>query len=225
MAAEGFDTYPQLRQRSRVYRDGFRRRADMVIGLLRAAGVGGADGAFRLLDVGTADGIMLRAFAEAFPRSVRVGLEASGELVEVARADGHEVVEGRAETLPFGDDAFDVATVVATLKHVPEAGRALAELRRVLVPGGVLVVADPTPWGLRLGLWRGHFDPRWLAHRWSLAATRRHLEAAGFTVVRGVRYMPLPLDVPGSRPLEALGRGLGLSRAFLQQATLARAAP
>lgn len=223
MGAEGFEDYPQLRQRSRVYRDGFRRRSATVIRLVREGRGPEAPEAFGLLDVGTADGIMLRAFADAFPGSRRVGLEASADLVEVARADGHEVLEARAEALPFEDASFDVATVVATLKHVPEADRALAELHRVLVPGGVLVVADPTPWGLRLGLWRGHFDPRWLAHRWSLAETRRHMERAGFTVRRGVRYMPLPVDIAGTRTLEALGRLPGVSRLFLQQATLATA--
>jgi SAM-dependent methyltransferase len=221
MGAEGFDDYPQLRQRSRVYRDGFKRRSATVIRLVREGRGPAAPAAFRLLDVGTADGIMLRAFADAFPGSQRVGIEASAELVAVARADGHEVVEARAEALPFPDACFEVATVVATLKHVPEADRALAELHRVLVPGGVLVVADPTPWGLRLGLWRGHFDPRWLAHRWSLAATRHHAQEAGFTVRRGVRYMPLPIDLPGTCVLEALGRLPGVSRLFLQQATLA----
>ncbi|MCA9314969.1 MAG: class I SAM-dependent methyltransferase [Planctomycetes bacterium] len=224
MPAEGFRQYAELRGRSRLFRDGFLRRTAMVTRLVREGRGATAPEAFRLVDVGTADGRMLAAFAAAFPASERVGVEASDELVATAREAGHDVVAARAEALPFEDASFDVATLVATLKHVPDADGALRELARVLRPGGVIVVADPTPWGLKLGLWRGHFDPRWLEHRWSLRDTREHLQGAGFEVLRGVRYMPLPVDLPGSGIAEGIGRALGLSRVFLQQATLARRA-
>jgi ubiquinone/menaquinone biosynthesis C-methylase UbiE len=49
---------------------------------------------------------------------------------------------GDAQTLPYPDDYFDSAYLVATLGDVPDKGRALAELRRVLRRGGRLVVGE-----------------------------------------------------------------------------------
>ena len=49
-----------------------------------------------------------------------------------------EVIEGTDDPLPCDDDSFDVAVVCLVLCSVPDQGRALAELRRVLRPGGEL---------------------------------------------------------------------------------------
>jgi len=52
---------------------------------------------------------------------------------------GAVIVDARAESLPFGDATFDAVTVAQAF-HWFEAGPALAEIRRVLVPGGVLAL-------------------------------------------------------------------------------------
>ena len=53
--------------------------------------------------------------------------------------------QGDARELPYQDNAFDAAYLVATLGEVPEQQRALEELRRVLKPGGQLVVGEGQP--------------------------------------------------------------------------------
>jgi SAM-dependent methyltransferase len=65
------------------------------------------------------------------------------EALERATAQGFRV-EGRpvdVQELPFDDDAFDVAIANHMLYHVPDPDRAVAELARVLRPGGVLLAA------------------------------------------------------------------------------------
>jgi ubiquinone/menaquinone biosynthesis C-methylase UbiE len=52
---------------------------------------------------------------------------------------------GDAQALPYPDDHFDSAYLVATLGEVPDKGRALRELRRVLKRGGRLVVGEVLP--------------------------------------------------------------------------------
>jgi ubiquinone/menaquinone biosynthesis C-methylase UbiE len=49
---------------------------------------------------------------------------------------------GDAQTLPYPDDHFDSAYLVATLGEIPDKGRALCELRRVLKRGGRLVIGE-----------------------------------------------------------------------------------
>lgn len=53
--------------------------------------------------------------------------------------------QGHAQDLPFPDATFDAAFLVATLGEIPDQDRALRELRRVLKPGGRLVVGEGQP--------------------------------------------------------------------------------
>jgi ubiquinone/menaquinone biosynthesis C-methylase UbiE len=77
---------------------------------------------------------------------------------------------GDAQALPYADGRFDSAYLVATLGEVPDQGRALRELRRVLKRGGRLVVGEVL------------LDP----HRVSFGDLRRMADATGFTYERRV---------------------------------------
>jgi ubiquinone/menaquinone biosynthesis C-methylase UbiE len=97
----------------------------------------------RALDVGTGAG----AFALALAPLVRevVGIDVVPELLAEARKRAPanmELVEGDAMALPFGPDSFDVACTARTLHHVGRPEQVLAELDRVLRPGGTMVVVD-----------------------------------------------------------------------------------
>ncbi len=76
----------------------------------------------------------------AAPLGVQVGIDPSPAMLDRARARGIEVFEGIAEALPFADDSFDHALVVTTLCFVDSPEAMLAEARRVLRPGGILVI-------------------------------------------------------------------------------------
>jgi ubiquinone/menaquinone biosynthesis C-methylase UbiE len=76
----------------------------------------------------------------AAPLGVQVGVDPSPAMLEVARARGIEAVQGTAEALPFDDDSFDHALVVTTICFVDSPAQMLAQARRVLKPGGRLVI-------------------------------------------------------------------------------------
>lgn len=76
----------------------------------------------------------------AAPLGVQVGLDPSPAMLVHAAARGIEVVEGVAENLPFAAGSFDHALVVTTICFVDSPARMLAEARRVLKPGGRLVI-------------------------------------------------------------------------------------
>lgn len=62
-----------------------------------------------------------------------------------------ETRQGDAEALPYEDDRFDLVVGHAFLHHLPDPEAALAEMYRVLAPGGTLVIAgEPTLWGDRV---------------------------------------------------------------------------
>jgi len=105
----------------------------------------------RVLDVGCGSGAVTRTLAQRVaPGGCAVGVDMSPALLKVARelADEAglgelvELKEGDCRALPFPDGSFDAVLAATTLAHVPDAGRALAEMVRVTRPGGRVGVFD-----------------------------------------------------------------------------------
>jgi SAM-dependent methyltransferase len=132
-------------------------------------------------------------------------------------------LEGRADSLPFSNDAFDLVCAVTVLCFLEDANRALREMERVVRPGGRLVVGELG----RLSLWaavrrlRGRFgSATWGKARFRDAGELRKLvERAGFAVeaMRGVAfYPPFGLAARLMAPLDAwLGRRTTFGAAFI----------
>ena len=124
-----------------------------------------AAGAGAVLDLGCGDGLYLAALAasgaevHAADRS-RLALQRAGR--RAPRATLHEVADD--ERLPLADNSVDRVWCWDALEHVVDTQTVLSEARRVLVPGGELLVGTPDhPLLLRLRLalggWDEHFDP------------------------------------------------------------------
>jgi SAM-dependent methyltransferase len=104
----------------------------------------------RLLDVGCGPGSITLGLAEAVSPGEVVGVDVQAAQVEQARtlAASKELGNVRFEAasvyaLPFPDRSFDAAFANGVVMHLAEPVRALAELRRVLRPGGFAGVRDP----------------------------------------------------------------------------------
>lgn len=92
----------------------------------------------RVLEVGGGEGEL----AERLIRELGVelvGIDQSEGMVAEQRARGIDTRVGDVQELPFADGGFDAALAAWMLYHVPDLDRGLAELARVLRPGGVLV--------------------------------------------------------------------------------------
>jgi len=100
----------------------------------------------RALDVAAGPGLLSAALLATVDEAV--ALDPSQAMLSHAPA-GVTTVVGTAEAIPFGDDEFDLVTCVNSLHHVADLDRTLAEMARVLAPGGSIVVqdylADPDP--------------------------------------------------------------------------------
>ena len=103
----------------------------------------------RVLDAGCGSGAMARAMAAACPEARVTGLDRRGNYLDFARehaaADGLanvDVTAGDLFALPFADAGFDGVWTKYVLQWLAEPVAALAELKRVLEPGGWLVSAD-----------------------------------------------------------------------------------
>ncbi len=98
----------------------------------------------KLLDVATGTGQVARAATRILgdPRGV-VGLDPSvGMLREARRVHSGPLVQGRAEEIPVRADVFDMLSMGFALRHVTTLEMAFAEYRRVLKPGGRLLLLE-----------------------------------------------------------------------------------
>jgi SAM-dependent methyltransferase len=95
-------------------------------------------GPARVLEVGCGTG----DFSERLQRELAVDLVAldpSPRMVELTRARGLSAITGNVEALSFDDEAFDCVLANRVLYHVQNLDKGLAEIARVLQPGGTLV--------------------------------------------------------------------------------------
>jgi len=106
-----------------------------------------------VLDVATGTGAVAAELLRR--RDCRVvGIDQSPEMLAEARRrlDGRvELLEGRAERLPFPDASFDALTFTYLLRYVDEPGTVLRELARVVRTGGTIAMLE---FGLPHGPWR-----------------------------------------------------------------------
>ncbi|HET6315250.1 MAG TPA: class I SAM-dependent methyltransferase [Chloroflexota bacterium] len=134
------------------------RRKGAYQALVRAAGVAPGQ---RVLDVGCGTGYFARLLAEAVGATGHVvGIDAAPEMVEYATQHARHIPScefqvGTAEALAFPAAHFDVVVSSLFMHHLPQPLQsvAIAEMLRVLAPGGTLLVADmrvPNGLGWRL---------------------------------------------------------------------------
>lgn len=171
-----------------------RNRRRVVARLLRDHGAGEP-----VLDAGCGTGLNLARMPAG-----SVGLEINPRSVALLRGrlPNHKIVEGDVEDMPFADASFSTVVCTEVLEHVPHPERALAEIRRVLKPGGVLIGSVPARsliWKLRFlsSTCPGHepFHNEYLP-------TEVHEMLAGFDIKR-ISYSALRFNVMfiASRPL------------------------
>lgn len=97
----------------------------------------------RVLDIATGTGDLALAIAAALPEADVLGTDFCRPMLDIAVRRGlKQVLEADALHLPLPDASFDVATVAFGLRNMADYAAALREFRRVLKPGGHLLVLD-----------------------------------------------------------------------------------
>ncbi|WP_157762256.1 class I SAM-dependent methyltransferase [Nocardia yamanashiensis] len=136
----------------------------------------------RILDVGCGSGIVLGELRDR--GAVMTGMDSSGGMLELARRRLGPEVDLRfgdlGEPLPFSDGAFDDVVASLVLHYLEDWGPALGELRRVLVPGGRMIVSVEHPFanflGQRLeGKETNYFETRNRVDEWTMGGQTARL--------------------------------------------------
>ena len=158
-----------------------------AFGRWRAWLPGGAAG--RTLDLGTGTGRNLPLLPPGLPAVAvdpcRENLAAAGR-----RAPGAALVQARAEALPFKAGAFDTVLSGMVLCSVDDPAAGLAEVRRVLAPGGAFRLVEHVRGDGAYGRFQDLVQPVWTRAAGGCRPNRdteRALTEAGFEVVPGTR--------------------------------------
>jgi SAM-dependent methyltransferase len=140
------------------------------------------------VDIGAASGSGCRALAAHGWRGIAIDLSPAD--VALARAHGVEAYEGDARYLPLPPDEYDLALALNVLEHVEDDARAVAEIARVLRPGGTALVCVPCD----MALWSAHDVALGRVRRYGRRALVELLEGAGLVLEhvwsRGVLHRP-----------------------------------
>lgn len=123
---------------------------DLVLGWARDAGLD--PGA--VLDIGCGTGKLLAAVADRWPGAVLHGVDPAEAMLAIAgqRLPTARLGVGRAEDLPLPDGSVDLVFSTTSFGHWTDAEAGLREVRRVLRPGGCVLIAEHAPPGPLLTL-------------------------------------------------------------------------
>jgi SAM-dependent methyltransferase len=200
--------------------------------LLEPALGAGVPGPRHLLDAGCGTGFNLLALSRL---GRAIGVDLAVEAMEFCRERGVRAVRASLLALPFPDAAFDAVTSFDVIYHawVTDDRAAVAEMARVVRPGGILLVRVPA---LKV-LWGAHDAEVQSRHRYSRAELRALLESCALRVERATYCNALLFPLLLAR--RTLDRCLGregsdvaflpaplewaFSRALLAEAALVRA--
>jgi SAM-dependent methyltransferase len=143
----------------------------------------------RILDAGCGSG---RNMVELARHGTVTGVELSDTSAALARDRGAgEVISGSVLEMPFEGDSFDFAVCLDVIEHLADDLAALRELRRVIVPGGALLVTVPAyQW-----LWSGHDEVNHHYRRYTGHSLEGAATDAGWRMTRTTHFNSLLLPV------------------------------
>ena len=115
----------------------YQRRMGKILSAA-AAGLGKQPDEIGMLDVGCSSGALLRVAGDL--GFAVCGIEPATAAASTARALGFDIFDGLLEEAAYADNHFDLVTLFEVIEHLTEPADLLLEIRRILKPGGILLV-------------------------------------------------------------------------------------
>ena len=142
-----------------------------------------------LLDIGAADGLMLKNFENQLYLKPSIGIDYSSELLKFANSNKSFFIQSDATSLPFKDYFFDVVIACAIIEHVPDAGAMINECHRVLKPGGLIIITTPDPFFEQIATKVGHLKEDDHNETFNLKKLDILFQFYGFDILEAEKFM------------------------------------
>jgi ubiquinone/menaquinone biosynthesis C-methylase UbiE len=173
--------------------------------------------AHRLLDIGTADGLVIPVIQREIPALRVTGLDRSLELLQAGNRAFFSPLLADATQLPFSTASFDVVSAAAVIEHLHHPMDMLRGCYRVLRPGGICIITTPDPFFERLATSLGILNGEQHPQVFDLVYLKTMFERAGFEVLEAEKFMLSPVGFPLERRIEQVCKKIGLGSMLLNQ--------
>ena len=181
-----YDRFSQTYERERHH--GYHRMLDELEGQLIARYGRNRD----VFEAGCGTGLLLREASRTAKSTT--GLDLSRGMLSTARQRGLNVIQGSVTSVPLPDACMDLVYSMKVLAHVPSIKDAVAELTRVVRPGGHLLLEFYNPWSLRY-LIKKYGGPQSINN----STTDHDVFTRYDTVAQATSYLPDNVELVGTR--------------------------
>jgi len=141
-----------------------------------------------IVDVGCGEGITLEKLLKAFPGKNILGVDAEAENIGICNRHKLPVISGDVYQLPLENDSVDCVLFSEVIEHLDHPEQALAEIRRVLRPGGRVIIIFPNDFMFKVSrimtgmIKEAFYDPGHVM-QWTPAKIRNALKTGGFSII------------------------------------------
>jgi ubiquinone/menaquinone biosynthesis C-methylase UbiE len=141
-----------------------------------------------VIDVGCCEGIILEKFLRRYPQKKIIGVDVLMKNAMVCKEHNLPALVNDVYTLCFKDNSIDHCFFTQTLEHLYEPDEALSEIKRVLKPGGSVIIVVPNDMFFKVARlatfkWKIAFYPAGHVKQWTPRAIKELLEKLGFEVI------------------------------------------
>jgi SAM-dependent methyltransferase len=175
-----------------------------------------------VVDVGTADGMMLDLLRREYPDCHFVGIDLSSDLLRANPNPDVLKIQADALSIPVATESADAVIATAVIEHVSNAETALKECRRILKPGGILIITTPDPRMDKLASALGLLKDSGHQQTFTLTELRRLAERCGFETLEAFKFMFSPVGFPAEKRIEVLLRRFHLGVVMANQLVVGR---
>lgn len=170
-----------------------------------------------IVDLGTADSLMLSSIKKCFPSSRCIGIELSWELLKTNSDRDIMLIQGDVTDLPLTECSVDIVVSSAIIEHLDNPEKFLLEAMRVLKSQGLIVITSPDPFWEKVATAVGHLKGDQHFNVLNLRELSDLLKKTGYSVLAQKKFMLSPVGMPFESTAENIVRNLGLNFLFANQ--------
>ena len=171
----------------------------------------------KILDLGTADGLMLGKIKDHYPNTKCIGIEYSKELIDANKDKRIKIIQGDVQNISLSDNVFDIVIATAIIEHINNPDKLISEAYRVLKPNGLLILTTPVPFFEKISDLIGGIPKEVHQLTFNLVTLKKLLNKFGFKISLSKKFMLTPIGFPFENFIENFLNKIKLDLLLLNQ--------